>query len=332
MRSQFEDNGMGPDVGDVIARVSEIFRKNLRRIGPLIVIIIVVAVAMTGFYSVGPGEVGVVRTFGKADPNQKGPGLHFRFPLVQQVDIVNTEKVRHIQVGYRDKEIHKEEAQMLTGDENIVDAQLLIQYRVVNPNDYLFRLKDPEETLHVTTEVALRSVVGTMTIDDVITEGRSKLQDDTRALLQRLMNEYKSGLEITDVKLQDASAPNEVKDAFNEVVRAREKKEQLINEANGYNEDQLPKARGKQREIERSAEAYKEERIVRARGDVAKFVAIYDEYKTSRDVTRERLYLEAMERILTGVDRKILIDEDVSRGTLPVLPLGAGALEGGAKQ
>ncbi len=332
MRSQFEDNGMGPDVSDVVARVTEIFRKNLRRIGPLIVVVIVIAVALAGFYSVGPGEVGVVRTFGKADPNQKGPGLHFRIPLVQQVDIVNTEQVRRIQVGYRDKEIHKEEAQMLTADENIVDAQILIQYRVVNPSDYLFRLKDPDETLHVTTEVALRSTVGTMTIDDVITTRRSKLQDDTRALLQRLMNEYHSGIEITDVKLQDAAAPNEVKDAFNEVVRAREKRAQLINEANGYNEDQLPKARGRQREIERAAEAYKEERVLRAKGDVAKFLSIYKEYEAAPAVTRRRLHLEAMEHILSGVNRKVLIDEDVSRGTLPVLPLGSGALGGEAKK
>src|SRR5690606_5881502 len=156
----------------------------------------------------------------------------------------------------------------------------------------------------------------------VISERRKKQQDDTSALHQRLMNEYKSGLEITDVKLQDASAPTEVKDAFNEVVRAREKKEQLINEANGYNEDQIPKARGRQREIERAAEAYKQERIVRARGDASKFISVYEEYRNSRAVTRERLYLEAMEKILGGIDRKVLVDEDVGRNALPILQLG----------
>ncbi len=325
MRSQFDNSGSGtPDIGEVVQQVTDKLRQNVRKIGPLVGLGLLAVLAATGFYSVGPGEVGVIRTFGKEDPTQTGPGLHFRIPLIQQKDIVNTEQVRRIEVGYRGEEIHKDEAQMLTGDENIVDAQLLVQYRVANPSDFLFRLKDAEETLHVTTEVALRSVVGTMTIDDVITEGRSKLQDDTRALLQRLMNEYKSGLEITDVKLQDASAPTEVKDAFNEVVRAREKKEQLINEANGYNEDQIPKARGRQREIERAAEAYKQERIVRARGDASKFISVYNEYKDARGVTRARLYLEAMERILGGIDRKILVDEDVGRNALPILPLGGG--------
>ncbi len=324
MRSQFDDRGGGPDVSDVVAQVTATLRNNLRRVGPIVVIALVLLVAATGLYSVGPGEVGVVRTFGKEDPVERGPGLHYRIPFIQQRDIVNTDQVRRIEVGYRGEELRKDEAQMLTGDENIVDAQLLVQYRVVNPSDFLFRLKDPEEVLVMATEVALRSIVGTMTIDAIITEGRSEVQDQTRVLLQRLMNEYKSGLEITDVKLQDASAPFEVKDAFNGVVRAREKKEQLINEANGYSEDQLPKARGTAREIERAAEAYKEERITRARGDAVKFTTIVDEYKDARTITRDRLYLEAMERILGRVENKVLIDEEVGKGALPILPLGQG--------
>ncbi len=327
MSNQYEPGRPQPDVAEVLAEISKVVSKNVKRLGPIIGFVIVGLIAATGFYSVKPGEIGVVRTFGK-ETTQTKPGLHYRIPLVQEKDIVNVEKVRRIEVGYRGTEPHPEESQMLTGDENIIDAQMLVQFRVVEPSKFLFKLAAPEQTLRTTAEVALRSSVGRQEIDKILTTGRALLQTETKKLLQRLMDQYESGVLITEVKLQDAAAPGPVKDAFNEVSRAREKKEQLINEANGYRESKIPKARGKAREIEQAAEAYKQERILRAKGDAARFTALYAEYKQAKQVTRDRMYLETMERIMANLDKKVIIDEKLTKGAVPILPLGN--LAGGA--
>jgi membrane protease subunit HflK len=220
---------------------------------------------------------------------------------------------------------------MLTGDENIVEAQLIVQYRVTDPSKFLFEIAKPEEALRATAEVALRSMVGNTKIDDVITTGREKVQSETRGWLQKLMDEYQSGLSITEVKLQTVDAPDEVKEAFHDVVRAREEKEKLINQAKGYRADQLPKARGEAQKIEREAEGYREQRVLRANGDANKFEAILAEYKKAERVTRERLYLETMERLLGNVDKKVIVDKDLAKGALPVLPIGGAGLLGGGK-
>ena len=214
---------------------------------------------------------------------------------------------------------------MLTGDENIVEAQMIIQYRVVDPSKYLFELRDPEESLRATAEVALRSMVGRTNIDDVITTGREQVQAETREWLQKLMDSYQSGLSVTEVKLQMVDAPDEVKQAFHDVVRAREEKEKLINQAMGYKADLIPRARGEARKIERDAEGYREQRVLRAKGDAAKFEAQLAEYKKAENVTRERLYLETIERILGRIEKKTFVDADVAQGALPLLPLAGGA-------
>jgi membrane protease subunit HflK len=157
----------------------------------------------------------------------------------------------------------------------------------------------------------------------VITTGREKVQAETRAMLQRLMDEYQSGISVTEVKLLAVDAPDEVQDAFHDVVRAREEKEKLINQAKGYMADVIPRARGEARRIEREAEAYKEQRVLRAKGDAAKFEAITAEYQKAERVTRDRLHLEAVERIIGRIEHRVLVDEDLARGMLPLLPLGA---------
>lgn len=333
MRSQFDDDGTRPDVGEVVAQVSDAFRRNVRNLGPIILGVLVLVLLATGVYSVGPGEQGVVRTFGR-ESGKSGPGLHYRFPFVQNVDVVNVEQIRRIEVGFRGDQRVPHEALMLTGDENIVEAQMIIQYRVIDPSKYLFEIKDAEDTLRATAEVALRSMVGRTKIDEVITTGREKVQSETRVWLQKLMDEYESGLSITEVKLQAVDAPDEVKDAFHDVVRAREEKEKLINQARGYAADVIPRARGEARKLEREAEGYKEQRVLRANGDASKFTQMLTEYQKAKDVTRERLYLETMERILGKVDKKIVVDKDLAKGALPILPLGqqaVGALAGGGK-
>ena len=323
MRSRFDDDGTGPNISEVVAEVSDAIRSNLRRFGPLIGGTLVLLLVVTGVYSVGPGEQGVVRRFGR-EHRAAAPGLHYALPLVEAVDVVNVEEVRRVEVGFNGEVTINEEALMLTGDENIVEVHMVVQYRVADPGQYLFRLRDPERTLHVASEVALRSVVGRTDIDDAMTTGRQEVQAATRELLQDLMDDYEGGLEITEVKLDAVDAPDEVKDAFNAVTRAREEKEKLVNEARGYQEDKVPRARGEAEIMVRGAEAYKEQRVLRARGDADKFNAMLVEYQKARGVTRQRLYLETMERVLGPIKRKMIVDQAVGDGTVPLLPLRGG--------
>ena len=334
MRSQFDDDdddGRRPDVDKVVAQVSQMMRGAMKRYVPIGLGILVLLAVISGTYMVGPGEIGVVRTFGR-ETGKAESGLHFRLPFVQEVDVVNLEQIRRIEIGARGDKKMDDEAQMLTGDANIVEAQMIVQFRVREATKYLFRLRDPEETLRASAEVALRSMVGRTSIDDVITTGRESIQSETRIFLQKLMDSYESGLEVTEVKLQAVDAPGEVREAFHDVVRAREEKEKLINQAMGYRADLIPKARGEAQRIAREAEAYKEQRVLRANGDAAKFEAVYAEYRKAERVTRDRMYLETMERILGKIDKKVIVDEDVARGVLPVLPLaGAAAAIGATK-
>jgi membrane protease subunit HflK len=291
----------------------------------------------TGFYMVGPGEVGVVRRFGR-EIRKAEPGLRYRVPWpVERADIVNLERIRRAEIGFRSFQAaagatHRrvpEEALMLTGDENIVEAQLIVQYQVKDPSAFLFRVADPETVLHSSAEVALRSMVGNTTIDDILTVGREKVQVETQGFLQRLLDAYETGLHVTEVRLQVVDPPEQVKDAFHEVVRAREDRERLINQAEGYREDVIPKARGRAQEILREAEAYQEERVLRAQGDGQRFLAVLEEYRKAKEVTRTRLYLETMERVLRQV-RKVIIDPRATGGIAPLLPLAEFRLHGAA--
>lgn len=311
---------------ELLAKLPQLPKFMKAGIPGLIMILIIVIWAATGVYVVGPGEQGVVRQFGKV-VKKTTAGLNYHLPWpIQQRDVVNVERIRRLEVGFRSIPRRPGltrpvpiESLMLTGDENIVDAQMIVQYRIKDPVDFLFRLRNPISTLRAATEVALRSRVGNTTVDDVLTVGRAKVQDETREFLQQLMDTYESGILITAVKLQAVDAPEQVKDAFNEVVRAREDREKLVRQAEGYREDLIPKARGEGQQIIRAAEAYKEERILRAKGDAARFNSVYKEYRKAPGVTRERLHLETMERILPEVE-KFIFGKDVG-GVLPFLPL-----------
>jgi len=320
MRSQFGEQP-GPDIGDVVSRISQMSRNVMGRFGSGLVLVLLLLVLGSGVYKVGPGEIGVVRTFGR-ESGKKGPGLRFRFPLVQRVDVVNVESIRRIEVGFRDKQPIVDEAQMITGDANILEVQMIVQYRVIDPSKYMFRLRDPDETLRASAEVSLRGVVGRTSIDDVITTGREKVQEETREWLQQLADSYESGIRVTEVKLQSVDAPDAVRDAFHEVVRAREEKEKLINQAMGYAADVIPRTRGEVSRVLREAEGYREQRVLEAKGDAEKFNATYLEYKKAERVTRQRVYLEVMERVLGRTPHKVLVDEKLSKTALPVLPLG----------
>lgn len=321
--------GNGPsDPGDVVEQIMKRLSGKSRHLGPVFVTLLILLVLALGVFQVEPGEVAVIRTLGK-ETGRAGPGLHVMIPVIQKRDVVNVARIRRIEVGFRGTQRQPEEAQMLTGDENMVDAEMIIQYRVANPSDYFFRLANPDDTLRATAEVALRSVVGQTTIDEAITKGRGLVQSKTRDLLQRLMDTYRSGLTVTEVKLQAVDPPDEVKDAFHDVVRAREEKEKLINQAKGYREDVIPRARGNAEQQLREAEGYREQRILRAQGDAAKFNSIRAEYEKAKDVTRRRLYLETMDRVLSSVTDKTVVDANLPGQTLPVLNLGKKAVAAG---
>ena len=282
----------------------------------------------SGIYMVGPGEVGIVRQFG-TETRKTEAGLRYHLPSpIERVDVVNVERVRRAEIGVRNydggggvsQQRVTEESLMLTGDENIVEAQMIVQYQIKDPSLYLFRINRPEEVLRTSTEVALRSMVGNVSIDEFLTVGRDKVQIETQAFLQRLLDAYETGLRVTEVRLQVVDPPDQVKDAFHEVVRARENREQLINQAKGYSEDVIPKARGQAQQIARAAEAYREERVLRAQGDGARFVALSEEYQKAKQVTRTRLYLETVERVLKPI-KKLVIDPTATGGVSALLPI-----------
>jgi membrane protease subunit HflK len=323
MRSQFDDHGPRSEIPDVVVQVSESFRRHAQRLGPVVVGVLVLGVLLSGFYVVGPGEAGVVRTFGRVT-DTVGPGLHYRWPMVQRRNVVSLTKIERLEVGFRGEKKELDEARMLTGDENIVEAGMIIQYRIDDPVKFLFRLSQPKDVLRATAEVALRTVVARTRIDDLLTDGREAVQAETIALLQELMDQCDSGIAVVDLKLQQVEPPEQVKDAFDDVVRAREERAKLINQARGYHEDQIPRARGETERVKREAEAYRTERVQRARGDAARFEAQFSEYAKAKEVTRDRLYLETMERVLGKVEHKVIVDEDL-HGVVPLLPLGATA-------
>jgi membrane protease subunit HflK len=211
---------------------------------------------------------------------------------------------------------------MLTGDENIVDVQLFVQYLVQDPVKYLFRARHPEEILGASAEVALRGVVGQNTIDHTMTEGRVAVQGEVKSYLQNLLDAYQTGLLVTEARLLVVDPPREVRDAFHDVVRAWEDRERLIKEAEGYREDVVPKARGEAAEMLQQAEAYKEQRVIRAQGDAARFLKLLKEYQKAKGITRDRLYLESIERILPTTQKFILeTGGEKGGGVLPLLPL-----------
>jgi len=306
----------GPSMGEIALRIQEkIGRWGGKRILLILLAIVIGLWLASGIYIVGPGEMGAIRQFGKM-VDQTSPGLRYRLPWpIQTHDVVHLARVRRSEIGLRTDPYtgkvkpEPREALMLTGDENIVDAQLFVQYVVKDPSQFLFRVRNAELVLKTSAEVALRSVVGRNTIDYTMTEGRVVVQDEIKKYLQTLLDEYQTGLMVTEARLLVVDPPEEVKDAFHDVVRAWEDRERLMREAEGYREDLIPKARGEAAQMVRSAEAYKEQRVIRAQGDATKFLDVLKAYRKAKDVTRERLYLETLDKILIGKEKYILPPE-----------------------
>ena len=304
------------------------------KITPVLVGLIVLWLA-TGVYIVGPDEVGVVRTFGKFTRVVQS-GLNWKFPApIETVDTPKVTEVKRIEIGFRTlkngqyRTVEKESL-MLTGDENIVDAEMIVQYKIKDPVAYLFRIVGPELTVREAAEASLRTVVGRNKIDETLTTGKFTIQEETKNQLQSILDNYNSGIHVVAVQLQDVSPPKEVIGAFKDVASAKEDKNRMINQAEGYRNDVIPKARGEAEAMIRDAEGFKESRVKRAEGDATKFTTILKEYRKAKSITEKRLYLETMEKVLPDIEKIIVPDKD-SGNMLNLLNLNTGKTAGGKK-
>ncbi len=290
-----------------------------------IVIIVLLALGSTMFFTVQEHERAAILTFGSYT-NDVGAGLHFKLPYpIQQSIIVPANETQRIHIGYRVGEDRQEtpveaEALMITGDENIVSADAVVEWKISNIEHYLFNIGDPESFLLNAASSSIRSVIGSTTLDYAITEGKTVIQAEVKKKLIDLQEEYQTGIQILDIKFQDIEPPvGEVQEAFREVTNAREEKNTKINNARKYENDRIPKARGEAQALLENAEAQKKSRILNAEGDVAKFNAIYNEYANNPEVTETRLVLETLQDILPNA--KIVITDGNGSDTVNYLPL-----------
>ena len=278
--------------------------------GPgLIVAAAVVIWSASGFYTVDEAERGVIMQFGRFHDLAQ-PGLHWHIPTpIQSVEKVNVAGVERF----------KHSTRMLTSDENIVNVDLVVQFRRSDPRSFLFNVRTPEETLSEVSESAIREVVGKSTLDFVLTEGRAQVAMQTRDIIQATLDSYGAGLEITSVNLQDANFPAQVEAAVQDAIKAREDRDRLALEAQSYANDIVPRARGNAARLLQDAEAYRAQIIADAEGDASRFTALREEYEKAPGVTRQRLYYETMEQVL-GSSNKVILDTS-SGGSLLYLPI-----------
>lgn len=274
----------------------------------LVVVGLVVLLAFKSFYTVAPAERGVVLRFG-AYHEVTQPGLNFLVPVVDDVIKVNVDQIS----TFPSKET------MLTKDENIVDIELTVQFRVQDPVDYLFQDRDPDKTIRDATETALRETIGKSKLDFILTEGRGSIASDVKRRIQELISFYKTGLEVTSVNTQPAKPPEAVKSAFDDAIKAREDKAKQENQAEAYANDVVPRARGAASRVTAAAKAYKQQVIAEAEGETSRFLAVMKEYQKAPVVTRQRLYLETLEQVMGNTNKVIM---DVKSGnSLMYLPI-----------
>ena len=293
----------------------------------LLVLVFGLIWAATGFYRVNPQQQGVVLRFGEW-VRTSPPGLHYHLPFpIESVLTPEVTSDNRIEIGFRDVSGNSssrrdiaDESQMITGDENIVDIDFVVFWRIADAGQYLFNLAEPDQTIKVTAEAVMREIIGRTAIQTALTEGRQDIQVQARQQLQDLLNEYGAGVRVRDVQLLAVDPPADVIDAFNEVQRARQDRDRLKNEAEAFSNDIVPRARGEAAKLVAEAEAYQAEVVNRATGDASRFNQIFQAYLKDKDVTKERIYIETVEEIFSNVD-KIIIDSDAGNGVVPYLPL-----------
>ena len=279
----------------------------------------------SGFYQVQPNEEAIVLRFG-AYNDTTTPGLHYHLPYpFETIKKVNITQERSINLGVQEpREMGANtftESHMLTGDENIVDINLTIVWRVENAKDYVFNMQNPDQTVRVAAQSVLREIVGQSDMLPIISGDRGKVEDETKEELQKVLDEFGAGIRIVRVKLQKADPPKQVVDAFNEVQRAKADMERFKNEAEAYRNEILPKSRGEAAQRLQNAEAYKQAVVSKAKGEAERFLSVYDAYKNGKDVTTKRLYIETMEKVLSNSDKVIIYSGNKGNNLIPYLPL-----------
>ena len=300
----------------------------------IVVALVLVGWGLAGIFIVEPAEEGVVLRFGRY-LETTGPGPHWAPYLIDSVEKVNVEQIRRAEIGYRSEaggQSVPPESLMLTRDENIVDVQFAVLYRIKDARNYLFRVRDPDITLRQATESAIREVVGRNVMDFVLTDGRPVVAERVRELTQEILDRYETGLLVTSVNMQSAQPPSQVQDAFSDAVKAREDEERYKNEARAYAAEILPRARGDANAMLEQAEGYKQRVINEAQGDASRFTSVLTEYSKAPEVTRQRLYIDAMQSVLSSTT-KVLLDVEGGNNLLYVpldkLLTGTGRDEGG---
>jgi modulator of FtsH protease HflK len=326
-----------PDLEEILRRSQDKLRSvlpggNLGGKGVIIVAgIAIILWGLSGFFRVEADELGIVLRFGRYVRNAP-PGLNYHIPYpIETVLLPKALRINRIDIGMRlDEGMRRgtgwrdvpEESLMLTGDENIVDVDFTVLWRI-KPNgaaDYLFNIQNPEGTVKAVAESAMREVIGRSEIQPILTGARQNVETAVQELIQRVLDSYQAGIQITQVQMQKVDPPQQVIDAFRDVQAARADAERAQNEAQSYANQVVPEARGNTARILQAAEAYRQQTVAEATGQASRFLKIYDEYKKAPDVTRQRMYLESMERIFGGTD-KIIIDTPGGTGVVPYLPL-----------
>jgi modulator of FtsH protease HflK len=315
------------DVNDQIQHYNIVLRKHLKKI---VIGVLLAAIALTSVKTVGPEEEGVVVNLGRYT-RTVNPGLNFILPFgVERMYKIPVQRQLKHEFGFRttstvgrteySKENYSDESSMLTGDLNMADVEWVVQYRIVNSYRYLFRVRNAEKTLRDMSESAMRKIVGDRTVNEVLTVGRQEVATSVEALLQKMCDDYENGIRIDQVVLQDVNPPQSVKPSFNAVNQAQQERETLINQAESEYNSVIPRARGEAEETIQLAEAYALTRVNGAKGEAARFDALYTEYAKAPEVTKRRIYLETMERILPKLGNKVIVDEK-GNSVLPLLNL-----------
>ena len=304
--------------------------------GGALIGLVVIAIALlwlaSGFYVVNPGEHAVIQRFGAWSRTQAEPGLGYHLPApIENATILNVEEIRKMTIGFeeafgrRDSSTSRrdvpEESLMLTSDRNIVDVDLEVQWNIKSAEDFLFEIRDQESTIKKVVESAIREVVGQTNMFPIITNQRRQVADATKQIIQQNLDEYESGVNVTQVLIDRAEVHPDVQGAFQDVQSAKQDAEDVQNQAEAYREDILPKARGQAIQMLQRAEAYQQSTVAKASGDADRFNAIYQAYLSGEDVTKERIFIETMENVLRNANKIILDSGENSGGVVPYLPL-----------
>ncbi|MBN2340094.1 MAG: FtsH protease activity modulator HflK [Deltaproteobacteria bacterium] len=318
----FGEDGPNPD------DLKRALKQNSTLIKLIVIIGVVVILGAMSYYTVNAEEVAVVTTFGKYTTTNQ-PGLHFKIPFVQQVQKLQAKRQLKQEFGFRTTssgvqsqytrgESSVRESLMLTGDLNVAIVEWIVHYQISDPVQFLFKIRNGEDTLRDLSESTMREVVGDYSVTEVLTSGREEILQKAKIRLAELCKDYETGISVQRVELKDSAPPDPVKPSFNEVNQAEQERDQKQNEALSQYNKEIPKARGQAGQVLEEAHGYAVERVNRAKGDVAKFIALQTEYADSPKVTRTRLYLETMDEVLSSVDKKVIVDEE-TKGMVPML-------------